>query len=366
MNADFHKIVFDDATQLKLEIYREYIRKWLPVFVEKEVVSPWNGKINIFDFFCGPGKDSAGNPGSPILAIEECLKYNQRLEEKGRFVNLFFNDDNKTKIKHLDKVLSENQLPSAVRCKTSSDPFSISFIRKLREMSGSANLIFIDQCGVKQVTEKVFKTLVDLKGTDFIFFIASSYFNRFKETPEFKKYLNLAGHLDENTPYSDAHRVIADVYRRMLPPDSNYYLTQFSLKKGSNIYGLIFGSSNVVGILKFLEVLWKIDPERGEANFDIDGDKLPTKVGDIGDLFKDNTRSKKVTVFQNRLNEKLLAGDLSSDRDVFIYALESGFIPTRHAREVVTRLIKNGVLFCEGHPRLSKLCFKDPRVFKLT
>lgn len=365
MNADFHKTEFDDVTQLKLDIYKEYIRKWLPVFVEKKVKPPWNGKINIFDFFCGPGKDSAGRNGSPVVAINECRQYNDRLEEKGRSVNLFFSDENRLKIDQLNKLLSEYQLPSKVRYQTNCEAFSHAFIRKLREISGAANLIFIDQCGVKQVTERVFKTLVDLKGTDFIFFIASSYFNRFKTTFEFRKYLNLANHLDEDTPYTDTHRVIADVYRSMLPPHSSYYLTQFSLKKGSNIYGLIFGSSNLAGIAKFLEVLWKIDPERGEANFDIDDDKLPSKRGDIPDFFKDNTRSKKVTLFQDRLSQKLLAGDFSSDRDVFIYALESGFIPTKHAKEVVITLIKEGVLFCDGQPRMSKICIKDPRAFKL-
>ena len=201
MNTNFHKTEFDEATQLKLEIYREYIRKWLPVFIEKKIEPPWNGNINIFDFFCGPGKDSTGRNGSPLVAINECRQYNDRLEEKGRLVNFFFSDQKTKKITRLNSVLSTYQIPSAVRYETNCEAFSHAFIRKLREISGAANLIFIDQCGVKQVTEPVFKTLVDLKGTDFIFFIASSYFKRFKKMDEFRKYLDMSGHLEKNIPY---------------------------------------------------------------------------------------------------------------------------------------------------------------------
>jgi len=365
MVNNFHHTAFDDATLLKLEIYRRYIETWLPVFIERPHDSWWDGRINIFDFFCGPGKDADGRDGSPLVAIKECSKFATLLSQQNKNVKLVFNDARPKKIKELNETLGTLKLPLEVHFETGSNDFDKAFMRKLREMTGAANLIFIDQCGIKEVNENVFRALIGLKGTDFLFFIASSFFKRFRESKEFKRYLDTSNHLNDDTPHADSHRVIANMYREMIPGGESYFLAPFSLKKGSNIYGLIFGSSNLLGILKFLEICWNIDPERGEANFDIDDEKLPSKTGDCLDLFKDNDKSEKITRFQNMLRESLLSGMFNSDKDVFTYSLNSGFLPTRHAKEVVVELIKDGKLLCDGRPRLSKICIKDPRIIRL-
>ena len=364
MSNNFHGTAFDDATLLKLEIYRSYISKWLPVFINRPNNQAWNGKINVFDFFCGPGVDKDGCPGSPLIAIEECKKFSEQLSKNSRTVNFHFNDDKPSKIKQLKETLSRQELPNTITYETSSEKFTHAFMHKMRHISGSANLLFIDQCGIKEVTPNVFNTLTSLKGTDFLFFIASSYFSRFKESEEFKHYLDASGHLADDTPYYDTHRVIAAMYRDMIPSDTEYYLAPFTLKKASNLYGLIFGTSNLLGILKFLETCWEIDPERGEANFDIDNENLPNKPGDTGDLFKDN-KAQKITIFQNNLVEKILRGDFNSDKEIFIYSLECGFVPTKHAKGPVVELIKEGKIICDGQPRFSKTCIKEPRSIRI-
>ena len=65
--SDFHERRFDEETQCKLDIYRQYLRSWLPVFLHREHIR----SIQIFDFFAGPGHDGAGNAGSPVIASEE-------------------------------------------------------------------------------------------------------------------------------------------------------------------------------------------------------------------------------------------------------------------------------------------------------
>lgn len=55
---------FDDGTIDKLEIFEEYFKEWLPVFlVRKKII--WN-EIQIFDFFAGEGTDINGVFGSPL------------------------------------------------------------------------------------------------------------------------------------------------------------------------------------------------------------------------------------------------------------------------------------------------------------
>lgn len=51
--------------RLKIRGGVKYLRKWLPVF-------PGSRRdITIYDFFAGRGRDGAGNPGSPLIIVEE-------------------------------------------------------------------------------------------------------------------------------------------------------------------------------------------------------------------------------------------------------------------------------------------------------
>lgn len=64
---DINKQPFHEATMLKLDIFRRCFREWFPVFVHHPGVK----QIFIYDMFAGSGTDSMGNPGSPIILLEE-------------------------------------------------------------------------------------------------------------------------------------------------------------------------------------------------------------------------------------------------------------------------------------------------------
>ena len=44
---NLHQKPFDEGTRDKLELYREYLREWLPVFIN----GLWVDILQIFDFF---------------------------------------------------------------------------------------------------------------------------------------------------------------------------------------------------------------------------------------------------------------------------------------------------------------------------
>lgn len=358
--GNFHSKKFDDATLVKLHIYQKYLSHWLPVFANRQPDKYWNGNINVFDFFCGPGKDVSGAEGSPIIAYRECLNCSSMLEHNKAKVNLFFSDSSKAKTESLEKILDAFPVKRAFDYTISTNTFKEEFSDKYERMKGAANLLFIDQCGIKEVDVEIFRRLISLKGTDFLFFISSSFFKRFSQLTEFKNNIDASDHISGETPYSDSHRAIASLYRSMVPNGKRYFLAPFSIKKRSNIYGLIFGTGNLLGISKFMDICWKVDPERGEANYDIDEDGLPQE-GDTLDLFQENDKARKVTKFQDSLRRKLLSGGFQFDREVFQYSLEEGFLPVKHAKPVLSACIKSGEVKCEGQPRLSKPCIKEPR-----
>jgi len=94
MADNFHNKPFDEATKLKLEIFGECFREWLPVFIFNPTIS----KIFIYDFFAGSGQDSVGYPGSPLILLHEAKGENCSVCKSlnGKEIIFAFNDKNKS------------------------------------------------------------------------------------------------------------------------------------------------------------------------------------------------------------------------------------------------------------------------------
>ena len=106
--------------------------------------------------------------------------------------------------------------------------------------------------------------------TDTLVFMSASYVLRFKDEPEISQYLETKKIFADHTPYHQVHRALVEYYRSLVPSSEQYFLAPFSIKKNSNIYGIIFGAAHPLGIDKFLQVAWDNDQISGEANFDVD------------------------------------------------------------------------------------------------
>jgi hypothetical protein len=123
-----------------------------------------------------------------------------------------------------------------------------------------------------------------------------------------------------------------------VPTGKDYYLSSFSIKKDSNVYGLIFGSGSLYGLEKFLRVCWAIDPKTGEANYNIDKDDFR----DEESMFKELNVIHKKEEFQKNLTAELKKKPMTN-KELYRYCLESGFLP-KHVNEILKTLQKNGKL----------------------
>ncbi len=341
MGKDFHKAPFDEGTKVKLALYDNYIREWLPVFVQK--AEPLYDVINIFDFFAGPGLDVNGEKGSPLITIEALAPYLELIPQKNLTVNLYFNEFIKRKLQNLKLVISKLELDDRSSNIFYSDhEFQEAFDKyyDLMTKDKSANFLFLDQSGIKQITDDVFKAIINLPTTDFLFFVSSSTIKRFCDHPEIKKHIHISRSAVTSRDYWHIHRVVFDYYRTLIPRQMEYYLSHFTIKKGSNIYGLIFGSRNLLGIYKFVNTCWKIDPVRGEANFDIDQNGIVPGQPALFDYMNRPTKLKK---FEERLASQIVERSLQTNKEIFCFALTEGVLP-KHARAVVNDLIKRNIL----------------------
>ena len=353
MAKHFHETAFDDATQVKLAVFRGYIRKWLPVFLTARRSGANQQAVNLFDFFAGPGADAEGNPGSPRIIQDEIKGYCQthgEIKAEGLRVTLHFNDNQKKHIDQLQACLAQNACPQSC-CKPvfSCKAFCEAIVGLLPIMQAprSANLVIMDQFGVKEVTPEVVKTLAGCRATDILFFISSSYLRRFANEPSIQSHFNMSAKELASSDYKSIHRHICDYFRSTLPSSMKYHLAPFSIRKGGNIYGVIFGSSNLLGLQKFLEVCWELDEVTGEANYDIDDD--PARFGQMS-FFSEMNVIKKQDAFERDLAEMLRGRTGAGSRtvpatniDVYRFTLEKGFLP-KHAREHLTKLQRAGKL----------------------
>ena len=338
-NNDFHKKPFDEETQFKLDIYRQYLRSWLPVFLNsKKAVH----RIQIFDFFAGPGCDSVGMPGSPLIASEEiknALENNAGGSGQDQEIHLYLNEPDSFRCHILQhetrpKILSQNP---GLKVYLAAEEFQSLFFRHIPKLSlyNVANFVLLDQFGLKEITQEVFQKLISLSRTDMMFFVSSSIVNRMKKDKYLNKYLPPIEEMEwEQMNGSNVTRILRTAYSRWIPPASEYYLGCFSLKRQANVYGLIFGSSHPLGINKFLEAAWKKDSLNGEANFDIDSDGIDKGAPF---LFKDMDKPTKVKLFEEQLEQMLAEKSFQTNLDLYLFGLRNGMLSS-HVKDAIRNL----------------------------
>lgn len=349
---DIHKSSFDDGTKIKLHILKEYFKEWLPVFTKRKELF-WKN-IYVYDFFAGEGTDVDGQLGSPLLIIDEIKTHCQALKDRSISCNLIFNEFDCSKVEVLNSKIqtqkescsredicpSKNSEACPFKLEIHNKDFQTFFSEIYSKISKESKLprfMFLDQYGIKQITNDVFRKLVSLNRTDFIFFISSSFADRFADMHEFKQYLNLSREdFDIGRPHQ-CHRVIFNYYKYLIPSDTQYYLAPFSIKKKNNIYGLIFGTNHTLGIEKFLNICWKINEQTGDANFDIDNEKINKTQPS---LFAEFDVPNKLYLFKEELKNKIFSKQICSNVEMYNFAFEMGCLP-KHANDVIKEMISN-------------------------
>ena len=261
-------------------------------------------------------------------------------------VELFFNDIEKSNTdalkEHLDTIRCQKD---CCQYYVFNDPFEkllkTEIINNPMVSQNAACLVILDQFGIKHVDKDVFQFLSKCPTTDIMFFISSSFVKRFADATSFNARLPIRPDEIRNTDIKNIHRKLCEDYKLIIPPNTEYFLSHFSILKESNIYGIIFGSSNLLGLDKFLNVAWELDKETGEANYDIDSDPIRKNRGNKL-LFDEMNSYKKLDQFESDLKNSLIE-DQMSNTQIYRFCLEHGFLP-KHAKEYLKKWHDQNVL----------------------
>ncbi len=325
---------FTESTLTKLELFERYAREWLPVFLTGPLIYR---EINLCDFFSGSGTDSEGTWGSSLRLLKVVREFRGMVAQREVRVSVYLSDKSAKKVARLKEHIARekfDRLPIEIHAEP------VPFERRFQELlpllasNASANLIIVDQYGVKHFDD-TFDSIVRCSTTDFLAFVSSSWFQRFHNLPEVKRYL--VDHRPE--AYHHAHRAALDAYRRKLPQERKYYLGEFSLKSGSNIYGVIFGSAHPLGMSKFLSSAWKLDGINGSANFDVEQEGI---FGESNLLLPFAATPKKLEVFSSELEAAIRNGTCCNEIDILELCFQHGVTP-QHASATIKKLKQEGV-----------------------
>jgi three-Cys-motif partner protein len=294
--------------------------------------------------------DSNGVKGSPLILLSELRNYLSSNRELQKKVKIFFNDGSSKKISSLQKHVCNLGLNFEKNIKYSCDSFQNVFATTsaARSSKSIACFFFIDQFGITELNHSIFQDLIKSPITDWLTFMSSSAARRFLGHPSLQSIPQA-----QYGRWQDAHRDLAAAYRNLAPED--YFILPFSIKKNANIYGLLFGSSHPLGADKFVSACWKIDPTAGEANYQIDGDhrELCLRLSLLP--------ATKITNFQRTVEQELLKGTITTNRELYLFTLRSGCLPL-HARKILMQMRDSGTLL--KVPPLSYDSFARKRIEK--
>jgi three-Cys-motif partner protein len=344
---DLHNKPFDSGTIAKLDIFEDYAQAWIPTFVMQSVP-----EIHIFDFFSGPGYDTIQVEGSPIRLLQKINEQLGNILVKKTKIVLHFNEyepnkKNQTKFESLKlnctKFIEQNpKFKYFLTVNYYNEDAEVLFFKLLPIINKYPSLVYLDQNGVKFISKEYMDELDKVHTTDFLYFVSSSYFKRLGSTQAFKKFLDFDKTELEKEQYRNIHRKVINKIKSNLHPCSKLKLFPFSLRKGPNIYGIVFGTKNYAAVDKFLSISWKRNCLNGEADFDIDEDNFKDQL----DLFE-GKKMTKIQKFQSDLEKSVLDGKINSNRDALLFSYNFGHIP-QHAVTVIKSLKSRGVLIYEG------------------
>lgn len=375
MTVDINKNTFDEKTLLKLDIFKDCFKDWFPVFLNNKYVTD----IHIMDLFSGSGTDNDGNYGSPLLLLDEVKgsqgNYCEQADLDKKRIHFWFNDCRADKVEELKNNVKNFIASCQKDCplgncyfkdkiKVSSEKFEDIFnseqFHRICSNRQFGKFLVLDQYGFKEVGDEIFKRLIQYPKLDFIFFVTSHVIRRFKNHDYVNKRIDSSQiDFDENTKLT--HRQIADHYRSLIPEGVEYYVHHFSIIKGANRYGLIFGSGHTYGMEKFLSTCWNKDPYAGES------DEMINPDYEFGSLFAGTEPLKKKEDVKNIVKNKILEGVVYDNITGLKLVLQNGCRGDVYV-DAVEELKKDGLIEFDGEFNRSKTSIhtiKGDKIYKI-
>lgn len=251
-------------TRVKLEILQSYLGAWFSI-----IGSSFQSAL-YFDGFCGPGKYSGGEDGSPIIALRHASKA-CATNPKFRPI-LIFNDRDKAACENVANLIAYERPHTNVQYFVTNKEFtsySKDIASRLSAKSQFPTFSFIDPFGFKDTPlETVSRLLSGDRSECFINFWAG-WANRFIGHPDAEvrgRVRELLGgeYIEQVMKSDDRISTIMQIYQARLMEKARF-VKPFQMLDEGNVRDntLIFCGQIAKGFIKMKEAMWRVDPEFG-------------------------------------------------------------------------------------------------------
>ena len=271
-------------TQIKHLILRRYLDAWLPIMAR------YNDRILFVDGFAGPGRYSGGEPGSPVIALEALLDHphftKSPVLHEVVFKFIECEADRAAALRDEIRSLKERRpIPKWVNVDVLEGEFAPLITKELDRLEKEGKRLaptfaFIDPFGFKGVPLAVIARLMGNPHCECLITFMYEAIGRFIEHPELgiRKLFDqlfatedVAALVRDPNPTTRRNRIV-DLYReQLLKQASLRYIRTFEMiDRGNHTeYFLYFGTSNLQGLSKMKQAMWKADPGGGRVFSDL-------------------------------------------------------------------------------------------------
>ena len=319
----------DEHTKAKHAILRAYLAAWFPILGSRYP------RVVYVDGFCGPGRYTGGELGSPLIALEVATGFRDRLPAKVLFL---FTDERTDRIEHLRSELAGLSLPGTFSIDAEVGRFDQVFVPLLEDIEKSGShlapaFVFVDPFGFSGVPFAMVERVLRHPHCEvFITFMVNAV-QRFVEHPydQVRAEIESLFGTDEVRAAvagsGDRSEALRGLYQRQLRSRARF-VRSFEVRDvpGRALYHLFFASNHSLGHLKMKEAMWSADPSGGFRFVDdtdrtqlvlLDEDPIERLLGELAKHFSGR--------------------DLLSD-DVLTHVADDTPFVHKHARTALKRL----------------------------
>ncbi|MFN3256271.1 MAG: three-Cys-motif partner protein TcmP [Ilumatobacter sp.] len=257
----------DPHTAAKHQLLSRYLQAWFPIVARYS-----KGGVTYVDGFAGPGKYTNSDESSPTIALGQA-----RRTEVAKWANplrLVFLEAHAGRADHLRSLFQENYpdgaLPALLEVEVAHGTCEDDLLPILDRVGAWSGPVFanLDGWGV-DTPFHVVQRIAENDSSEVLVTFADAFFKRFATLKD-----NVAG----DKVFGDAHwRKVADLptpekrpflvaeYRERLHRIGlEHTLTFEMIDEGGHTLFLIFGTSNLAGVEKMKDALWKVDAGAGQ------------------------------------------------------------------------------------------------------
>lgn len=298
-------------TAAKHEILRRYLDAWLPIM--SSLVARWSvngrGRLALIDAFCGPGRYTDGEDGSPIIMLKAFLEHSRRDQIEAELVYIFIDED-ESRVEHLDQEIVDleaaqpgGEFPEQLKVQTIVGRYEDVFSQALDDMvekgqRPAPTFAFIDPFGYSDASMDLTAKLLDFERCEALIYMPLPFVARFiGREGQAAAMDNLFGSQDWKEAIAlegdDRRKFLHDLFRDQLTSEEGDRLVRsfdIPTAKG-NGYTLFFTTGHEKGLEVIKDAMWSVDPIEGRR-------------------FRDTTRSDQMVIFGEEVDTAPLLAQL--------------------------------------------------------